>query len=375
MKKRVSYIFPISHHFRYPFHVRLRSLLAAKEIDYRVVYSAPFGVNLHKRDVVEIPWGHKTPLLRFGGHLLQWAPGDVMKSDLVIIQQENRLLINYAAQGLSIAGLRKVAFFGHGRNFQAPDPNSRAEKWKKFWATKVDWWFAYTDETKNYITSLGYPTDRVTVFNNAIDTSEIRSLAEALREDDLSQLRNKLGLSGRHVGIYVGGLYAEKRIDFLLASLDLIRTSVKDFEFIFVGGGPEQSRLEQAAAARPWLKVVGPKFGSEKVQLMALAHLFLIPGLVGLAILDAGVMGLPVITTDYPFHSPEIAYLSEGANGLIVRPWTDVASYSEAVVSLLTTRTEKRMEMSLAAKQIASNYTVEAMAMRFAGGVVAALGT
>lgn len=371
--KRVSYIFPISHHFRYPFHVRLREVLAADNIDYRVVYSAPFGSNVDKRDTVDVPWGHKVPLLQIGGALLQWAPGHLAQSDLVVVQQENRLLLNYFAQALDVLGLRKVAFFGHGRNFQAADQNSASERWKRFWATKAHWWFAYTEETKKYLLGLGYPAERVTVFNNAVDTSELKALSATVTEAELQELRTSLGLVGRHVGVYVGGLYAEKRLPFLLASLDIIRARVPDFEFVVVGGGPEQAQMEAATTTRPWLKVTGPQFGKRKVQLMALGDLFLIPGLVGLAILDAGIMGLPVVTTDYPFHSPEIAYLRDGSNGLMVRPWQDATAYAEEVVALLTSQDGARLAMSAAAREIAAGYSIEAMADRFAEGVRAAL--
>lgn len=276
---------------------------------------------------------------------------------------------------MSLAGLRKVAFFGHGRNFQATDPNSWGERWKQFWATKVDWWFGYTEETKRLIVALGFPAERVTVFNNAVDTSELSVLAGTVRPDSLAQLRRQIGLTGDRVGVYVGGLYKEKRLSFLIEALDLIRARVPAFEFIAVGGGPDLPLLLSAAETRPWLKVTGPKFGREKVELMALGHLFLIPGLVGLAILDAGIMGLPLITTEYPFHSPEIAYLEEGRNGLMVRPWNDANAYAAAVAGLLVGEPARLEAMSKASREIAKGYTIEAMARRFADGVVKALAT
>lgn len=68
---------------------------------------------------------------------------------------------------------------------------------------------------------------------------------------------------------------------------------------------------------------------------MLLARVFLMPGLVGLAILDAGAAGLPLVTTDYPWHSPEIAYLDPGVNGLPIRLWRDPGAYVDAVAGLL----------------------------------------
>jgi glycosyltransferase involved in cell wall biosynthesis len=375
MKARVSYIFPVSHHFRYPFHVKLRSILALHDVDYSVTYCAPYGANLQKKDTVDIAWGHEVPLLRMGsgGPQLQWALGDVLRSDLVIVQQENRLLLNYFCQILGMLGLKRVAFFGHGRNFQAADSNSRGERWKRFWAPKVDWWFGYTEETKRFITSLGYPEERFTVFNNAVDTGALAAVAEKATPERLAARRSELGLVGQNICVYVGGLYNEKRVAFLIDALDRIRARVPDFEFVVVGGGVDLGMVQAAAGTRSWLKAVGPRFGEEKAELMSLGKLFLIPGLVGLAVLDAGVLGLPVVTTDFPFHSPEIAYLKDGVNGVIVKPWTDVDSYAGAVVDLLRGDPGHLAEMSRAAKEIGRTYTIDAMAGRFADGVLKAL--
>ncbi|WP_181703813.1 glycosyltransferase family 4 protein [Chthonobacter albigriseus] len=373
MRWKAGFYYPPSYHYRQPFHENVRSLLASSDVDYCVYYSEPFGSYKIKKDTVEIPWGRKVPLLRLGnkGPMLQMAFADVLASDLVIVQQENLLLLNYFCQMISLAGRQKVAFFGHGRNFQSRDPHSLAERFKSALATRVDWWFAYTDQTSKHLQSIGYPADRITVFNNAVDTSTLRSQAAAVTAERLAIRRAELGLVGSNTCVYVGGIYPDKRVPFLVECLDLIRAAVPDFEFVAVGGGVDLPLLEQAAKDRPWLKVTGPRFGQDKVELMALGKLFLIPGLVGLAVLDAGVMGLPVVTTDYPYHSPEIAYLEDGRSGLIVKPWSDAKAYADAVIGLLGS--DRLPAMSEASRAIAARYTIEAMAERFAEGVLKAL--
>jgi exopolysaccharide biosynthesis WecB/TagA/CpsF family protein len=46
----------------------------------------------------------------------------------------------------------------------------KQEKWKQIWLTKVDWWFAYNDLSAGIVRSLGYPEERITSVQNAIDT-------------------------------------------------------------------------------------------------------------------------------------------------------------------------------------------------------------
>ncbi|AYO77217.1 glycosyltransferase family 4 protein [Sphingobium yanoikuyae] len=372
--KRVSYIFPTSHHYRLPFHERLRELLAARGVDYTVIYCDPGEENVKKRDTVDIAWGQKVSCSRLpGGLVYQHGLRAALKCDLVIVQQENNLALNYLLNLASMVGVRQVAYFGHGRNFQSRAPNGSAERWKRFWATKVDWWFGYTNETRRHVEALGFSSERITVFNNAVDTSGVRALINAVTPARLVARRNELNIEGEHVGVFVGGLYADKRLAFLVDAADRIRARVRDFTLIVAGGGDQLPLMEELAATRPWIKVLGPRFGADKVELMLLAQLFLMPGLVGLGVVDAGAARLPTVTTAFPYHSPEIAYVENDVNGVIVNDWEDPQAYAEAVIELLK-NPARLAEMRAAAERMAQDLTVESMSDRFAEGVFQALG-
>ncbi len=130
--------------------------------------------------------------------------------------------------------------------------------------------------------------------------------------------------------------------------------------------------MQEIAVARPWIKVMGPRFDTDKVELMMLGKLFLMPGLVGLAVVDAGAAGLPTITTAFPYHSPEIAYIEDGKNGMIVKDWQNPQAYADAVVDVLRDR-PRQLAMSKAASAMADRISIEAMADNFARGVLSAL--
>jgi glycosyltransferase involved in cell wall biosynthesis len=374
VNKRVSYIFPISHHFRYSFHVRLKELLAQRGVDYCVVYSAPKGGSIAKNDTVDIPWGHKVHIWQrvTQGTALQFAFQDIFNSDLVIIQQQSSLLINYFCQILSLLRLKRVAFFGHGRNYQALNQNSRAERFKAFWATKVDWWFAYTEGSKRHVASLGFPVERITVFNNAIDTDELATQLASVTASDKKQLKKSLGITSDNIGVYIGGLYPEKRVDFMLAAALEIRKSIPDFQFLVIGGGVDAELVQQAAKHHLWIHALGPKFGIEKTKLASLAKVFIMPGLVGLGVLDSFVYGTPLVTTNFPLHSPEIEYLEDGVNGVMVKEVDSVEAYAKAVVRVLIDKDYFDALKAGAAKSL-KIYTIDAMAERFAKGVLSAL--
>ena len=80
----------------------------------------------------------------------------------------------------------------------------------------------------------------------------------------------------------------------------------------------------------------GPVFGDETAaDLLRQSTLLLMPGLVGLAVVDSFATGCPLVTVDLPFHSPEIEYLENGVNGVCLPAGTTPTAYAEAVVELL----------------------------------------
>lgn len=374
--KRVVFLSAALMHYRTPFHEGVRKLLAEQGVQYDLVYGAPTDEEALKADTASLAWARQIQNVSLlgGGRALLWQPAlsYLRDSDLVIVGQENRLLLNYPLLLAKPAIRPKIAFFGHGRNFQSRNQQGLAERWKAYWATKVDWWFAYTDQTRDHLESLGFSTDKITVFNNSVDTDEMRRLATGVKPEDQDRWRKELGLSGDRIAVFVGGLYPDKRLAFLVDAAQVVRAQVPDFELVIVGGGPDMRMLEDLAKPYPWIKIVGPKFGREKVELMSLASLFLMPGLVGLAILDAAVLRLPLVTTAFPWHSPEIAYLEEGESGVMVADWKSEASYAEAVIDLLLDPT-RLVLMSDGAGRIADKFSIERMAERFVQGVLVAL--
>jgi glycosyltransferase involved in cell wall biosynthesis len=360
--------------YRSPFHELVRARLELAGITYNVAQGQALDSLSARNDTITLPWAKVVRNHFFGPGKLLWQPllTEARKADLVIVGQENKLLLNYLLQIGRGSVFTKLALWGHGRNFQARNPDGMAERWKRLWAPRADWWFAYTDETRRHLLTLGFPNNRITVFNNAVDTSALRATADSISDSEAAAFSAGLGAASVNTAIFVGALYRDKRLDFLIAAADRVRARVPDFTLLVVGGGEEGKLLEVLAAARPWVIVTGPRFGREKVLLMRSAKLFLMPGLLGLAVLDALVLGLPIVTTRFPYHSPEIAYLRDGKTGLIVEAWQSEADYADAIIALLED-TPRREAMARQARTDAEGYTIEAMAKRFADGVAAAL--
>jgi glycosyltransferase involved in cell wall biosynthesis len=343
-----------------------------------LVHGQPSSGEEKKQNCGTLPWAEviENRYFRIAGTEFVWQPvlREAIRSDLVVATQENRILVNYVLQTVPRFLRPKFAFWGHGRNFQASAPEGLAQRWKRKWATKCDWWFAYTDQTRRIVEGYGFPSERITVFNNAIDTGDIGTQWRAIGAEELLDLKKRLEITSDQVAIFVGGLYHLKRLPFLIAAAEIVQRAVPEFILLIVGGGEEQQVAEAAAAKYSFIRYLGPRFGREKVALLKLAKIFVMPGLVGLSILDSAAAGLPVLTTRYPFHSPEICYLEPGRNGLIVEDWQSPSAFAQAMVSVLTDD-EYQSRLVQGAKSTAETYTIEGMADRFCDGVRAALAT
>jgi len=90
------------------------------------------------------------------------------------------------------------------------------------------------------------------------------------------------------------------------------------------------------------------------------------PGLVGLVLIDCFVAGVPLITTDNNIHSPEIAYLQNGVNGVMTS--FDENIYAQQVVALLKDR-HRLIKLQKGCRETAKLYTLDNMAINFVTGV------
>ena len=358
-------------HYRVRLFELLRERCAGRGIELELVHGQPTGREAGKQDTGHIEWADVVTnrYLDIGGKDVLWQPLPQQHQDagLIITMQENRLLSNYPL----LFGLRgehtRVAYWGHGRNFQSHKPTGMRERWKRMLVGRVDWWFAYTDATRAILLAEAYPDARITVLNNAIDNEQFERDLAAVDAAQLQTLRGQIGAEERApVGLFCGSLYPDKRLEYMIAAGDCIAAAIPDFRLVVIGDGPSAEVVRAAALSRPWLTWTGALKGREKAAWFRVAEVVINPGAVGLHILDSFCSGAPMITTRDAKHGPELAYLESGVNGLIVDG--DADAYASAVIALLSDRS--RLE-ALRARALADarRYTLSNMVDRFATGI------
>lgn len=375
-KFRVSIVQATIKQYRESFYLQLWERLAKYGIELTVIYSKPGRIDAGKKDDIDLPSALTKTVRRIyllnDRILLQFLPiSEVIRSDLIIIDQATGCVHNYPLLLLSRLGLKKIAFWGHGYNRQG-NPATLSERFKKHLLNWSSSWFAYTSGTANYLISNGVSPDKITSVDNAIDTHGFQTLLDSVTYEELVEKRRQFGISdGDCVAIYCGSLYAGKRIPYLLKAAKLITKIEPRFRLLVVGSGAESDLVQKTSESDRNILYAGPLWGQNKAICFRLANIFLHPGAVGLGILDSFVASLPFVTTSEALHGPEIDYLDSGRNGLIVSG--NEEAFVEAVVNLIRDPARFAM-MQRSAKNTVNNYTIENMAEKMCNGILKSLG-
>gem|GEM_PF-1428064 len=345
--------------YRLPFFEMVRDELASRGIEFVLVYGSPDPFEGSKVKMEYPDWGihAKTRIFKVKGRYLYWLSAFkyVKRGDFVVAEHAAKLLDNYLFYTAKQLGRIDFGYFGHGQNFQAKSELPVSSWLKKMTLSRVTRWFAYTEVSRQSLLRQGVDDSAITVVNNALVKPAIPT-----------ELENLTYSPSRF--IYVGGLYNEKLIPFLLKSCELAAEEIPGFELHVAGTGPDSHYVVEAAEKYDWLSYHGPLYGDEKHKAIIQSGAILMPGLVGLIAVDSFFYKRPIITSDMGEHSPEIAYLQNDTNCLIDTGEVTHSSFSRLMVQYAS---DAELRQKLIDGCIASSktYTIENMVSRFCGGI------
>lgn len=367
--KRVLILYKFLPQYRVDFFNQLKDELYKKDIELILVYGKMKDAHSIKKDEVDLSWAiyRENKVISIGKTDLLWQPALnlAIKSDLVIVEHANKLLVNYVLIFMRIFSNMKLAFWGHGRNMQGK-VNGFKNRLKYAYIGWCDHWFAYTEGVKEFLIEKNVSEDIITVVNNAIDTKLLRSQYLECSIDEIDKVKKELQIKGDNIAVYSGALYDIKKIDFLIKSAIEIRKDIDNFHLIIIGSGSDGHIVEKASKQYAWIHCMGPKFAKDKVVYFRIASIFMLPGAVGLAVLDSFATETPMITTDIPLHGPEIDYLRNNINGVMTK--FDIVDYTSTITNLLKNRNvlDTLKQGCLSSLEY---YTVEHMVEEFSKGV------
>jgi len=368
--QRVSIIQREIPHYRVPFFSHLCRNGEEEGLRITVFSAAESGLPCREFRHRPLP---SRPVGSGGALWLQGLTDAVAGSDVIIAPQELQCLNVPYLWTRRHRFYRRWIWWGHGYNFHAakrvPWPLAMKESAKRFMTRHADGLITYTEGGADYWRKQGLPEGSIRTYDNTIDVEGIREAA-GVSEETLAEARASLGLGNTRVLLFSGRLYAEKRVDFLLRAFAKLQRSEPTSALLIIGDGPERKRLE---TLRDELNVRHVHFlgaCTDPVRsgvYFRLAELLTIPGLVGLAIVHGYAFGLPLVTTDYPGHSPEIEYLT-AETGIMTTQ--EIDDYAAAIEKLLTLP-DRLSEMRDAAMRAGDRLRLGESVDRFLDAIVA----
>lgn len=324
-RPRVALMDGIMTHYRLPF---LRELARMDDFAF-TVFNGPAPPN-HTAVMTDEPLPLPVLPVRHrsipGGTRILWT-GGVMEAlsgryDAVItVGHVHDLGVWVLWLARRLTGRPRLILSGHFRlKGEGSGPIAGLRGWlRTVMARGADALLVYTPRFGAQCVAHGIPADRVFVTHNTIDVAAVRDASAEIGPDDLMAARKRHGLpEAGPVFLFVGRLYAGKRVDVAIAAISALRRRGHACTLLVVGDGPDQPRIKTLADEAEGVILIPALFKeSELAPLFRIATAVVCPDSVGLLIAHAFAYGVPIVACrGAPGHGVEIDYLEHGGNGL-----------------------------------------------------------
>lgn len=352
--------------YRVGFFTRLIDRLREKNIDAIVIAGNPTGENANRADATQgAPWirraqdhqftvGRNGP--RFYGYLTDRHWRDC---DGLIFNLRGTAADLYTEIAKKRRSGRRLGVYGHLSHSVKP-PNAIDLALERWQMRHTDHVFSYTAAGAEVAVAAGLSPESVTAVMNSVDLAEELAALSSVDPAAIDDLIDRYSLTPGKIFGYVGGLDAAKRIPFLMEALDHAWQTDPEIKII-VGGKGDQEHLLKPATDRGQVILRGFADAREKALIYRLSQALLCPGRVGLVAVEALAAGIPLLTTNWPLHAPEIEYLSPGED--VLYSGSRPIDFSDLILS----QTNKSGKLP---QHVGKKYpTIDEMASNFAGGV------
>lgn len=338
--------------YRVPLFDAISTKLATHDIDTTVAIGIPTGRQARRGDSDQAPW--TTPMkiwkMRLGRRTVEWrqVPRSTQRPDVIVSELQ---AINTFAW-VAVAKKVPLVLWGHGKSY-VDEPSALGDKLEWALARHANMLMTYTEGGREYLIDRGgFAPDKVVAIGNSTDTVSIRDGYMRARDSQPADV----GTLGPRA-LYVGGLDASKRIDFLLEAANEASELDPRFELVVAGTGELSSLVDREVAAGTHISRIEDVRGAALGALGASADALWMPGRVGLAAVDAVAMGLPVHTTNYPYHAPELELLKNEEFALLDDTPRGFASESLTRISKGTPRAKRTLRDDVPTiDSVASNF-------------------
>jgi glycosyltransferase involved in cell wall biosynthesis len=348
--------------YREPLFEALREQTRQAGHSFELWVSPASGTFARRGTEGRLPWARSLVVSALpawlGGLEYQALPWrEVLAADVVIAPDSARCVSNILVLLLRRLWGKRVLTWGHGANFQPGAMSRLLVPFRYLMLHLANGHLVYTQACVTALLAAGFDRGHMGVTENAVD----ETLAAGLhaQHPEVLAFREAHGLGDAPCVVFLGSWYTRKRPQVVVEVGLALRQQVPQVRVLVIGGGDGLELLAAQATQLSWLALLGPLHGRDKFVALAAARCLAVSGVAGLNLLDAMAIGLPVVLPQRADHSPEVAYVLDGVNGLVVPDAP--ARLAEACCRLIDD-TALHEQLREGARQTSAASTVQAMA-------------
>jgi glycosyltransferase involved in cell wall biosynthesis len=267
------------------------------------------------------------PTLPF--HLLKDKP------DVIICEGESNLPNNLLAVAYAKITRTPYVWWGLGR-VRSNKPSVFRKLFHpliKYMLKNATAILAYSTFAKEFYSSYGINENKIFIAYNCVDTEKVTVDIEKYTPF-VKKEKEKLGLDDKTIMLFVGSFSKEKKIENLILAYQQVKNQYPNTALLLVGDGEVKQEIENLVKEQNLKDVIFTGRKIEDVSLyFLLGDIFVLPGEGGLAINQAMIHELPIVTV--PADGTELDMVINGKNGYIVEN-NDIDALAEAIIQILT---------------------------------------
>jgi glycosyltransferase involved in cell wall biosynthesis len=240
-----------------------------------------------------------------------------------------------------------------------------ADRVKKAMYRIASGYLAYTEGGAKALRSLSAPPQKIAVLKNTIDTEREAELRATVASEPRDDICRDLGIcEGATTLLYFGRLIAAKHVDLLVKYAQRCVDTGRKVSVLIFGQGAEEARLRELSHGLSSVVFHQPADDLTLARALRVSAAVVIPGYVGLAVTHGFAHGVPVLTRRSQLQSPEVEYIEDGCNGLLL-PEEPEAFF--AVLDAFVDDQDLQRRLSEGAQQTAHTIDMDHMVATFHG--------
>tara|TARA_B110000003_G_scaffold247928_1_gene259307 strand:+ start:25215 stop:26354 length:1140 start_codon:yes stop_codon:yes gene_type:complete len=225
---------------------------------------------------------------------------------------------------------KKVYFWGHGLY-------GNESVFKKFFRVLflklADVNILYENRAKKLLIKSGFDKKNLKVVYNSLDYDNQLKLFKNLEKKKNS---NQLFKKKLPIIVFIGRLTKNKKIDFLIKSVEIINKDIPKVNLLIIGEGPQKKNLELLSIKilnKSNFLFYGELYDENKIaELLYKSSICISPGNIGLTAIHSLSYGTPVAShKNFNFQMPEVESIIDGENGFLFRE-DDINDLSNKII-------------------------------------------